>query len=127
MSESNEQQAVVEWYRLQYPKQAKRLIAIPNGQWIAGQGKRKFALINKYKAEGWLNGVSDLLLAWPISPYSGLWLEMKDRGKTKSSLSTEQREWLSEMREAGYRAEWAAGFEEAKKIIEEYLQACQLT
>jgi hypothetical protein len=118
MSESTEQIAVVQWFRFQYPKY--RLISVPNGQMIGG--RNKFALINKYKKEGMFPGVSDLFLCVPKNGYNGLWLEMKAKGKTASSLSSDQRLWLSDMVEIGYRAEWAAGFDQAKGIIEEYLQ-----
>ena len=117
MSESTEQIAVVEWFRLQHPKY--RLISIPNGQMIGG--RNKFALIKKYKAEGMTPGVSDLFLCVPKNGYGGLWIEMKARGKTASSLSLEQRIWLADVEKIGYRAVWAAGFEQAKEIIEEYL------
>jgi len=117
MSESDEQIAVVQWFRLQYPKY--RLIAVPNGQMVGG--RNKFALIAKYKKEGMTPGVSDLFLCVPKNGYSGLWIEMKARGKTASTLSLDQRIWLADMEKQGYRAEWAAGFEQAKKIIEEYL------
>lgn len=117
MSESTEQQAVIQWFRLAYPKY--RLIAISNGQMIGG--RNKFALIKKYKAEGLTPGVSDLFLCVPKNGYNGLWLEMKDKGKKENSLSGVQGLWLSDMREQGYRAEWAAGFEEARTIIQDYL------
>jgi hypothetical protein len=117
MSESTEQQAVVQWFNIKYPKY--RLISVPNGQMIGG--RNKFALIKKYKAEGMTSGVSDLLLCVARKGYHGLWIEMKDKGKKASSLSPDQIYWQSEMRDAGYKAEWAAGFDEAKKIIEEYL------
>ncbi len=117
MSESTEQIAVVEWFRLQYPKY--RLISVPNGQMIGG--KNKYALIAKYKAEGLTSGVSDLFLCVPKNGYGGLWLEMKDRGKGASNLSDDQALWLSDMGKIGYRAAWAAGFDEAKIIIEDYL------
>ncbi|MCK5607485.1 VRR-NUC domain-containing protein [Candidatus Pacearchaeota archaeon] len=117
MSESTEQQLTVSWCRLQYPKY--RIIAIPNGAMIGG--RNKYVLIKKYKAEGMTNGVSDLLLCVARKGYYGLWIEMKDKGKTACSVSEDQEEWFNDMREAGYKAEWAAGFEQAKKIIEEYL------
>ena len=55
MSESTEQQAIVSWFAMQYPKY--RLISVPNGQMIGG--KNKYALIAKYKAEGLTSCVSD--------------------------------------------------------------------
>lgn len=119
-SESQEQQALIQWFRLKYPQH--HMIAIPNGQWIAGEGKRRFALINKYKAEGLTPGVSDLFLCVPKNGQHGMWLEMKAQGKTASSLSPAQQQWGCDMINAGYAAVWASGFEEAKEIIEEYLK-----
>jgi hypothetical protein len=120
MSESTEQQTLIQWFNIQYPQYF--LIAYPNGQWVAGTGKLRYALIRKYKAEGMKNGVSDLFLCVRRAGYGGLWLEMKDRGKKASSLSKDQRQWLSDMREAGYMAEWAPGFDEAREVIERYLE-----
>ena len=117
MSESTEQQAVISWFKLAYPKY--RLISIPNGQMIGG--RNRFALINKYKSEGLTPGVSDLFLCTPKNGYSGLWLEMKDKGKSVKNLSKDQAMWLDDMRKQGYMAEWAAGFDEAKEIIKKYL------
>ena len=117
MSESTEQQALIQWFNIQYPKY--RLISVPNGQMIGG--RNKFALIKKYKAEGLTLGVSDLFLCVPRNSYSGLWLEMKAKGKGEKSLSDQQRLWLADMQKIGYRATWAAGFDQAKGIIEDYL------
>ena len=120
MSEHDEQVAVVSWFKLQYPQH--HLIANANGAWIAGEGKRKYALINKYKKEGMTPGVSDLFLCVARGGYHGLWIEMKDKGKTFASVSIEQRSWMLHMNLAGYLAKWAAGFEEAKVILEDYLR-----
>ncbi len=118
MSESTEQQAVVEWFRYLYPK--LHLIAIPNGQWIAGSTKRgKHALIRKYKAEGLTNGVSDLFLCHSDGRHHGLWIEMKDVGK--KSVSEAQHNWLVDMNNAGYYAIWVAGQDKAKAIITDYI------
>ncbi len=120
MSESTEQQAVIQWFRLTYPK--LRLIAIPNGQWIAGSTKKgKYALIAKYKAEGLTQGVSDLFLCHAEGQHHGLWLEMKDKGKTASSVTKEQKQWMNDMRQSNYLAMWASGFEEAQNIITDYI------
>lgn len=119
MAETHEQQAVVSWFRLAYRN--SNIIAIPNGQWIAGRGKQKYALINKYKAEGLMPGVSDLLICEMRGGFGGLWLEMKDNGKTRASVSQEQRDWIGKMIRSGYRASWASGFDEAKEIVEIYM------
>ena len=75
---------------MQYPQYL--LFSIPNGQWIAGEGRRKQALIAKYKAEGLTPGVPDLLLCVMRGGYGALFIEMKDAGKTWSSVTKLQRE-----------------------------------
>lgn len=119
MSESTEQQALVQWFRWQYPQYL--LASIPNGQWIAGNAKQRAQVMSKYKAEGLEPGMPDLILCVKRGDYGGLFIEMKDKGKTKCSVSANQGEKLEYLRCVGYKAEWAAGWDQAKGIIEEYL------
>ncbi len=119
MSESAEQVKVVTWFRIQYPYHV--IISIPNGAWLAGSGRQRFAQAGKLKKTGMMPGVSDLFICVPCGKYGGMWLEMKDRGKKKSSLTPAQREWIGLMNSQGYYADWAAGFEEARDKIKEYL------
>lgn len=124
MSESKEQQLLVQWFRYQYPD--KIIFAIPNAQ-LAGASR-----LQKYKNEGLLPGVSDLFIAVPThslqgfgeknNAYAGLFLEMKDKGMTQCSLRDNQKQFMEDVEKAGYKACWAAGFEEAKEIIEDYLK-----
>lgn len=61
--------------------------------------------------------------------FAGLFIELKKDGtrlKKKddswaSEHIAEQADMLEKLREAGYKAEFAVGFDEAKKIIDEYL------
>ena len=119
MSESDEQVAVVQWFRMQYPKEI--IFAIPNGSWIAGTGGRKFALINKYKNEGLTPGVSDLFIAASRWNCHGMFIEMKDKGKTLCSVSKEQLSFLSATAQKDYCSIWAFGFDDAKTKIEAYM------
>lgn len=64
-------------------------------------------------------GVSDFFLPLPKKSYHGLWIELKR--KKKYVISKEQKEWIERMRLLNYRAEFAYGFEDAKKIVEEYM------
>ena len=59
--------------------------ATPNGASLSGRGKA----MNKLKAEGFLPGVSDLIIFEPRGGYSCLFLEMKkaDGGNGASSIS----------------------------------------
>lgn len=116
MSESTEQKAVIAWFRTQYKQY--RLIAIPNGQWVAGTGNRRFALINKYKAEGMTPGVSDLFLCVGNKRYHGMWIEMKSKG---GKMTSQQEKWMSDILLAGYQAVISYSFEDARDEIEDYL------
>lgn len=92
--ESLIQQACVRWFRLQYPKLALNLFAVPNG----GARKRTEAAI--MKAEGVTAGVADLLLLFPAKHYHGLCIEMKTpKGKQQPS----QKIWQRVAEDAGYK------------------------
>jgi hypothetical protein len=88
--------------RRTYPNH--RIFSIPNG------GSRNKVEAQNLKMEGVSPGVPDLMI-----PSLRLFIEMK---RTKGGVvSPEQNEWLAYLRECGYTAEVARGFEEAKAII----------
>ena len=85
-------------------------------------------------------GYPDLFIAQPkLNPgfvdtwkyeSNGLYLELKAEGNSpfkkdgtlkKDEHITEQAAFLLDLRSRGYKAEFAVGFEQAKKIIDEYL------
>jgi len=121
--ESQEQQALMQWAKLQegkYPE-LQLLHAIPNG------GKRNVVTATILKKEGVKSGVPDLFL--PVARtnyvsyeysevYHGLYIEMK---APKGVVSQNQLWWISKLREQGYKVAVCYGFEQAKRVIEEYL------
>jgi hypothetical protein len=119
MSESTEQAAIVQWFRAQYP-QYKRLL-IPSQSGVIIGGKNKFAVIAKQKREGWIRGVPDLQLAIPKCGYHGLFIELKDVGKTEKAVIDEQKLYLKELSEAGYLSVWRAGADSAIDTIKRYM------
>ena len=121
MSESNQQAAIVKWWRLQYPQYAKLLIPSQSGVMIGG--KNKFGIIAKQKKEGWISGVPDIFIAVPRADKHGLWIELKDTGKTISALSDEQNEYLALLSEQGYEAIWCAGADVAIAAITVYMKS----
>jgi len=121
MSEHHEQCAVVSWFKMQYPQYARCIMSIPNGAHLAGTPKQRAQKMAKMKKEGFKPGASDLFIAVPKNGFHGLWLEMKDQGKTISSLSDNQEEHLNDMTDQGYAAYWAAGFEMAERVIRRYM------
>ena len=112
-NEHQEQVALIQWFRLQHPKQIKCLWAIPNG------GVRNIGTAIKLKREGVVPGVSDLFLMIPNSTKHGLFLEMKAKS---GKLTTDQKEFISLAESMGYDAKVAYSYEEGKEIIKKYLQ-----
>jgi hypothetical protein len=99
-------------------------MAIPNGQMLGG--RNKFALMAKLKREGFKNGVSDLFIAVPMNGKCGLWVEMKDAGKTRCSVSDDQQAHLDLMISMGYEGIWAAGSDIAMAAIKVYMKETEL-
>ncbi len=84
--ESIIQQNCVKWFRLQYPKLARLLFAVPNG------GARRPIEGKIMKAEGTLAGVSDLILLYPSKGFHALCIEMKtEKGRQQPSQKLFQR------------------------------------
>lgn len=123
MSEEQQQITVVSWYKHKYPLFQDCIIAIVNERtkkknvplWVWAK------YLNKLKRMGMKKGASDLFIAVPRGIYHGLFIEMKDEGKTYCSVTKEQREHIGLMQLMGYRAEWAPGADKAMKIIAEYM------
>lgn len=80
------QVACFQWFSLQYPSLRGRLVAVPNG------GHRSKAEAAKFKAEGVVAGVSDLILLKSNHDYGALLIEMKTSART-SKQSDKQKEW----------------------------------
>jgi hypothetical protein len=114
---------------------------VPQLKWlhaIHNQGHGDAIRGAKAKAEGVKAGVSDLFLPVPFgtnnadydkdpglhdfggwSFCAGLYLELKVGVNTPSDI---QLEFMADMREAGYAADWAVGWQEAAGKILAYLQ-----
>lgn len=86
-SESQIQHDCLTWFRLQYPKLALLMFAVPNG------GRRDAKSGARMKCEGVIKGVSDLILLIPKKGYASLCIEMKT---PKGVQSDNQKEWQRE-------------------------------
>lgn len=116
-TEDEEQITLFRWAELmaqtRWPE-LRMLYHVPNG------GYRKKAEAGRFRAMGVKSGVPDVVLPVARGGYHGLYVEMK---RTEGGrVSTEQREWLEALTAQGYKAEVAYGWEEAKDVIEKYLQ-----
>lgn len=104
----------VKWFRLQYPRMKHNLFAVPNG------GLRKASEAAKFKAEGVLAGVSDLILLRRNSEYGGLLIEMKTR---KGVQADSQKEWQKKITEDGYKYVVCRSLDDFMREVNEYLSS----
>jgi len=74
----------------------------------------------KLKKQGVKAGVPDICICAMRKGFGGLYIEFKRR--KKSIVSERQKEWIENLRQAGYKAEIAAGYDEAVKIYTSYIQ-----
>ena len=110
--ESKLQQACVRWFRLQYPKYARLLFAVPNG---GGRSKVEAAIL---KGEGVVAGVADLLLLVPTQKHPYLCIEMKT---PKGRQSPAQRDWQREVEAVGAVYKVCRSLEEFMQIVNDYV------
>ncbi len=114
-TEYAEQAALFAWSALNQIKYPclKWMFAIPNG------GFRFKSEAGRLKASGVKPGVPDILLPVPKGAWAGLFIEMKR--KVASRIQHNQYEWLDQLVCFGYRAEVCYGWEQARDVIEDYL------
>ena len=108
-TEEQEQITFVSWLKLM----KIRVVASSNG------GSRNLIEAVKLKKMGVSPGFPDIEIPLPSGNYHGLYIEMKR--KKGGVISEKQLEWLNYLNEKGYYAAVANGFEEAKKIVLDYL------
>lgn len=73
------------------------------------------------KRSGMKKGFPDINLPVKRGKFGALYIEMK-RIYPKGTVKDEQEEWLQKLTEQGNMAVVCYGFEEARKVIEDYLQ-----
>lgn len=125
MSEHDEQVALFHWAAAMSNRPGfeplRFLFAVPNG------GKRDPVTAGKLKAEGVKAGVPDVCL--PLPRYApdgtichGLFVELK----VKPNRTTEAQDaWIKYLNETGYLTVVCYGWQEAVKVIVEYLDASE--
>lgn len=111
IAERQLQQSVMDYcygYGGNLDERLKRLIPVENAKG-AGRGPAG----HKY-----VSGVPDLFLAYPVHPFSGLWIELKRPGQKPKR---HQLEFHKRLRADGYAVEWRDNFDATIKAIEQYL------
>lgn len=112
--ESHLQRNCLAWFRLQYPRLALVLFAVPNG---GARNKREAGIM---KAEGVTAGVADMILLKPSSGFASLCIEFKtDRGRQQET----QKEWQRAAERAGNKYVVVRTFEQFQEEIAGYLGA----
>ena len=106
------QSECVRWFRLQFPKMAKLLIAVPNG------GSRDAREAVNLKIQGVVAGVSDLLLLTPRNGFGCLCIEMKTETGKQSEL---QVQWQKEAENLGNKYVLCRTFDQFRSEILNYL------
>lgn len=111
-----EQCALFRWaeYQAKAKPELALMFAIPNG------GHRNKATAARLKAEGVKAGVPDICLPVARGEYHGLWIEMK-AGRNKPTPP--QVQWHMRLSQQGHRVAVCWGWEAARDVIEEYLNA----
>ncbi|MCK5357340.1 MAG: VRR-NUC domain-containing protein [Elusimicrobiales bacterium] len=111
-TEEIEQIKTVNYLKLQYPKVLFT---------ISPAGIRLHPAVGtKFKRMGYRAGTPDLLILEPNKYFHGLFIEMKKNKGGK--VSDNQRTFLNHLLANNYEAKVANGFNEAIKIIDEYLR-----
>ena len=118
---------IADYMRYQYPEVIYRFDLAADLKLSIGQAK-------KHKRLQGRRGYPDLFVAEARSLgdryYHGLFIELKKAGTriyrkdgrlVSDAHIREQFDMLEQLRQRGYMAEFACGFDEAKKIIDEYL------
>ena len=117
--EHDEQVAVVQWWRQQYPKFAGLLFASANGLYLRGTPRQRAVTWALFERSGGRAGVADLFLALSSRGFHGLWIEMKSRTGT---VSPEQKKFIADMRAQDYAAYACKGADSAIDTIKDYMR-----
>lgn len=115
-SENKEQIMLFQWAEIAamtYPE-LKLMYHVPN------EGKRSKITGSRFKQMGLRSGVPDVILPVAHGGYIGLAIEMK---YGRNTLTDNQRKWLGMMSDNGHLTAVCYGFDEAKKVITEYLRS----
>ena len=124
MTEAELQTQVADYLRLQYPG------VLFHSDFGSGIKLTMGQAIKQKRQNGGRKSWPDMQVAEPRGGHHSLFIELKRQGtriyKKDGTLTAnehiqEQAKMLEELRKRGYKAEFACGFDEAKKLIDEYL------
>lgn len=97
--------------------------APPNGAYIGGGSlKARARHISKLKSMGFRTGVSDLVMAYPVEPYHGAYIELKRDPGEGWGLSDDQVAWLRSRWAVGYWVTVSRGLDQGMEDVRRYLK-----
>ena len=111
MTEDDLQTMIVNYIKLQYP--TVRFCASLGGI------RTGIKQAKKAKRTGYSKGFPDLQICEARKEYHGLFLEIKTN---KGYATIYQKNWIEALNERGYKAVITKGFDEAKKVLDDYLK-----
>lgn len=124
-SEHNLYERIARYLQQQYPDVIYRFDLAADLKLTPGQAAKHHRLHPE-------RGYPDLFIAEARGKYHGFYLEIKTKSNSpykkdgtlkKDKHVEEQAEMLKKLRARGYKAEFGVGFEECKRIIDEYLRS----
>lgn len=104
------QEAVINYINAQYPN----LLYCAS----AGGVRTSMKQAVKMKKTGYVKGFPDLFIYEPKGQWHGLAIEMKT---AKGVMSQSQKDWQEKLINNGYHAVTCKSFDEAKKVIDDYM------
>ena len=110
MSEDRLQSEIIKYIKFQYPK--ARYCA------SAGGIRTNISQGRKMKATGYVKGMPDLQIMEAKGGYFGLFLEIKTY---KGRATKEQKEWIEDLNDRGYKAAIVKGLQEALETLDNYM------
>ena len=119
MSETDEQKALVKWYRQTYPQWRLSLRVSQSGQY-RGKGRQGAIRTAQSNAMGTVTGEADVAILLPRGDFGCLLIELKG-GESSWKATDDQIEYIQYHNQVGNCACVCKGVEMAKLAIQEYL------
>lgn len=111
-TETEEQEELYAWCEAK----GIEIVHIPNERKCSG------AVAASLARQGMRKGFPDNFIVGARKGFHGLFIELKRAKKNLSRRAPEQKEWVEKLNEAGYKAVFCYGAEEAKRVILEYFE-----
>ncbi len=102
------------------PHLEQLLFATMSGAWLHGNSTQRYKQVASEKAQGRKNGIADIICLIPKRGYHGLLIEMKR--KSGGVVSEDQTAFLASAESVGYLTMVAYGADEAKDMLNYYLE-----